>query len=136
MPAPPNHGFATRAVHVRALPPPSEQSLATPIWQTSSFAFDDAEHYAHTLHQPREGYVYSRYENPTTAVLEATVAGLEGGAYGLATASGMGAITAVLLGLAGAGDHLIAQRELYGGTFSFLTTVASRLGISTTFVDA
>src|SRR5919204_58022 len=72
--------FGTRAVHAAAAPLPAERPLAAPIWQTSTFAFEDAEHYAHTLRQPREGFVYSRYENPTTAALEATVADLEGAA--------------------------------------------------------
>src|SRR6266540_1560979 len=80
-------GFATRAVHSVRPPGPEERPLAVPIWQTSTFTFDDAEHYAHTLHQPREGFVYTRYENPTSAALEATVAGLEGAAQGMATAS-------------------------------------------------
>ena len=97
--------FGTRAVHAAAAPLPAERPLAAPIWQTSTFAFEDAEHYAHTLRQPREGFVYSRYENPTTAALEATVADLEGAVEGLATASGMGAITTVLLSLAAAGDR-------------------------------
>jgi O-acetylhomoserine/O-acetylserine sulfhydrylase-like pyridoxal-dependent enzyme len=130
-------GFSTRAIHAGGGQPlPAERSLATPIWQTSTFAFDDAEHYAHTLRQPREGFVYTRYENPTTAVLEATVADLEGAAEGLATASGMGAIATAVLSLAGAGDHLVAQRDLYGGTFSLLAHVAPRFGIDVTFVDA
>ena len=129
-------GFATRAIHAGRLPLPAEPPLAAPIWQTSTFVFDDAEHYAHTLHQPREGYVYTRYENPTTAALEATVASLEGAAEGLATASGMGAIATVLLSLAGAGDHLVAQRDLYGGTYSLLAHTAPRFGIEVSFVDA
>jgi O-acetylhomoserine/O-acetylserine sulfhydrylase-like pyridoxal-dependent enzyme len=129
-------GFTTRAIHAGRLPLPAERPLAAPIWQTSTFVFDDAEHYAHTLHQPREGYVYTRYENPTTAALEATVANLEGAAEGLATASGMGAIATVLLSLAGAGDHLVAQRVLYGGTWSLLAHTAPRFGIEVSFVDA
>src|SRR6266545_24289 len=129
-------GFATRAIHAGDLPPPAERPLAVPIWQTSTFAFDDAEHYAHTLRQPREGYVYTRYENPTTAAMEATVAGLEGAVEGLATASGMGAIATVLLSLAGAGDHLVAQRDLYGGTYSLLANLAPRFGVEVSFVDA
>jgi cystathionine beta-lyase/cystathionine gamma-synthase len=131
----PRPGFGTRAVHGVRGPAPAEPPLAVPIWQTSTFSFDDAEHYAHTLHQPREGFVYTRYENPTSAALEATVADLEGAAQGMATASGMGAISAVLLSLAGAGDHLVAQRALYGGTYSLLTTVAARLGIEVSLVD-
>jgi cystathionine beta-lyase/cystathionine gamma-synthase len=129
-------GFATRAIHAGRLPLPAEPPLAAPIWQTSTFVFDDAEHYAHTLHQPREGYVYTRYENPTTTALEATVANLEGAAEGLATASGMGAIATVLLSLAGAGDHVVAQRDLYGGTYSLLAHTAPRFGIEVSFVDA
>ena len=129
-------GFATRAIHAGRLPMPAEPPLAAPIWQTSTFVFDDAEHYAHTLHQPREGYVYTRYENPTSAALEATVANLEGAAEGLATASGMGAIATVLLSLAGAGDHVVAQRDLYGGTHSLLAHTAPRFGIEVSFVDA
>ena len=74
----PRRGFATRAVHGVRGELPAERPLAMPIWQTSAFSFDDAEHYAHTLRQPRQGFVYTRYENPTTAALEATVAGLEG----------------------------------------------------------
>jgi cystathionine beta-lyase/cystathionine gamma-synthase len=129
-------GFATRAIHAGRLPLPAERPLATPIWQTSAFVFDDAEHYADTLRQPRQGYVYSRYENPTTAALEATVADLEGAAEGLATASGMGAIATVLLSLAGTGDHVVAQRELYGGSHSLLAHTAPRFGIEVGFVDA
>ncbi len=127
--------FATRAVHGVELPPPAERPLSVPIWQSSTFAFEDSEHYANTLRQPREGYVYSRYENPTTAALEALVADLEGAAEAMATASGMGAISVVLLSLAGAGDHLVMQRDLYGGTFSLATTHLARLGIETSFVD-
>lgn len=131
----PRLGFGTRAVHGVRPPSPAERPIAVPIWQTSAFSFDDAEHYAHTLRQPREGFAYTRYENPTSATLEATVAELEGAAQGMATASGMGAIAAVLLSLAGAGDHLVAQRALYGGTYSLLTSVGARLGIEVTLVD-
>lgn len=127
--------FGTRAVHGADLPPPAQRPLATPIWQTSAFAFDDADQLAHALAQPRAGYAYSRYENPTTAALEATVADLEGAAEGLATASGMAAIATVLLSLAGAGDHLVVPRDLYGGTFSLATDLAARFGIETTVVD-
>ena len=128
--------FGTRAIQGVELPAPTERPLSYPIWQTSTFAFDDAERFAHALHQPREGYVYSRYENPTTAALEALMADLEGGVEAMATASGMGAIASVLLGMASAGDHLLLQRDLYGGTFSLASVVATRLGIGTSFVDA
>jgi cystathionine beta-lyase/cystathionine gamma-synthase len=128
--------FGTRAIQGVELAAPIERPLSYPIWQTSTFAFDDAERFAHALHQPREGFVYSRYENPTTAALEALVADLEGGVEATATASGMGAIASVLLGMASAGDHLLLQRDLYGGTFSLASVVATRLGIETSFVDA
>jgi cystathionine beta-lyase/cystathionine gamma-synthase len=128
--------FGTRAIHGVELPAPTERPVSTPIWQTSTFAFEDADRFAHALDQPREGFVYTRYENPTTAALEALMADLEGAAEAMAAASGMGAIASVLLGLAGAGDHLLLQRDLYGGTFSLATAVASRLGIETSFVDA
>jgi len=128
--------FGTRAIQGAVPPVPTERPLSYPIWQTSTFVFDDAERFAHALHQPREGFVYSRYENPTTAALEALVADLEGGVEAMATASGMGAIASVLLGMAGAGDHLLLQRDLYGGTFSLASVVAGRLGIETSFVDA
>src|SRR5918999_928211 len=129
-------GFAPRSIHAGRLPLPAEAPLATPIWQTSTFVFDDAEHYAHTLRQPREGYVYTRYENPTTSALEATVANLEGATEGMATASGMGAIATVLLSLAGSGDHLVAQRDRYGGSYSLLAHTAPRFGVEVSFVDA
>jgi cystathionine beta-lyase/cystathionine gamma-synthase len=128
--------FGTRAIHGVQLPAPAERPLSTPIWQTSTFAFDDAERYARALAQPRGGYVYTRYENPTTAALEALMADLEGAAEATAAASGMGAIASVLLTLAAAGDHLLLQRDLYGGTFSLATSIAARLGIETSFVDA
>src|SRR5918999_3302333 len=129
-------GFAPRSIHAGRLPLPAEAPLATPIWQTSTFVFDDAEHYAHTLRQPREGYVYPRYENPTPSALEATVANLEGATEGMATASGMGAIATVLLSLAGSGDHVVAQRDLYGGSYSLLAHTAPRFGVEVSFVDA
>jgi cystathionine beta-lyase/cystathionine gamma-synthase len=129
-------GFSTRAIRAAGrLAPPAERPLAAPLYQTSAFAFDDAEHYAHTLRQPREGFVYTRYENPTTAALEAAMAELEGGVRCLATASGMAAIATVLLSLA-AGGHVVAQRELYGGTFSLLSKIAPQLGVAVTFADA
>ncbi|HKE99307.1 MAG TPA: aminotransferase class I/II-fold pyridoxal phosphate-dependent enzyme [Actinomycetes bacterium] len=135
-PSAPQRGFATRALLGADRAPPAEPPLAVPIWQTSAFAFDDAEHYARTLRQPGEGFVYTRYENPTTAALEATVADLEGGRRALACASGMAAISSTVLALAGAGDHLVVQRALYGGTYSLLARLLPRLGVAASFVDA
>src|SRR5437588_12042543 len=119
-------GFATRAVHGVAQPLPAERPIATPIYQTSTFAFDDAERYARALEQPGKGFAYTRYENPTTAELEATMADLECGARGLVTASGMGAISAVLLALLSSGDHVVLQSSLYGGTFALVRELGRR----------
>jgi cystathionine beta-lyase/cystathionine gamma-synthase len=132
----PPHGFATRAVRGAGVPDLDEAPLSVPIYQTATFEFDDAERYANALRQPYRSFSYSRYRNPTTAALEATVADLEQGAYGIATASGMGAISAVLLSLTrGSGDHLVVQRELYGGTSGLLDNVLSRYGVRATYVD-
>jgi methionine-gamma-lyase len=128
-------GFATRAVHGKGLPLPEERPLATPIYQSSTFAFDDAERYAAALQRPGQGYSYTRYENPTTAELEATMADLEGGTLALACSSGMAAISSVLLALLSAGGHLVVQRALYGGTYSLVTDLARRFGVEATFVD-
>lgn len=128
-------GFATRAVHGKGLPLPEERPLATPIYQSSTFAFDDAERYAAALQRPGQGYSYTRYENPTTAELEATMADLEGGTRALAYASGMAAISSVLLALLSAGGHLVVQRSLYGGTYSLVTDLARRFGVEARFVD-
>jgi methionine-gamma-lyase len=128
-------GFATRAVHGVAQPLPAERPIATPIYQTSTFAFDDAARYARALERPGRGFTYTRYENPTTAELEATMADLEGGVRGLAAASGMGAISVVLLSLLRSGEHVVLQRSLYGGTFSFMREMGHKFGIESTFVD-
>ena len=125
----------TRTVHGAKLPPPAERPAVVPIYQTSTFAFDDAAAYAASLHQPGRGYVYTRYENPTTAELEATLADLEGGATAMAFASGMAAISSVLLTLCGAGDEVVASTALYGGTYSLLHDVAPRFGVVATLAD-
>lgn len=127
--------LTTRAVHGVRTPPPAARPVATPIYQTSTFAFEDAGAYAASLGDPSHGAVYTRYGNPTTAALEATIADLEGGVGALAFASGMAAISTVLLTLAGAGDHVVASTALYGGTYSLLHEIAPRFGITTTFVD-
>lgn len=127
--------FATRAVHGARLPVPEERPLSTPIYQTSTFAFDDAARYANALRQPGQGYSYTRYENPTTAQLEATLADLERGERALVAASGMGAIAAALLGLLRTGDHLILPHSLYGGTYSLANGLMRRFGVESTFVD-
>lgn len=127
--------FATRAIQGAVVTPPPQQPLAPPLYQTSAFSFDDADLYAETLRAPGRGMVYTRYENPTTAGFEALIADLEGGAQALAAASGMAAIATVLLSLVPPGGHLVAQRELYGGTYSLLRRHLPRCGVETTMVD-
>ncbi|MGW0801428.1 trans-sulfuration enzyme family protein [Nonomuraea sp. NPDC002799] len=106
-----------------------------PLYQTSTFAFDDPDACAEGLHHPDRGYTYSRHANPTTRAFETIMADLEGGAAALAAGSGMGAINAVLLALLSPGDHLIAQRRVYGGTGSVFTRLAERFGIAVTRVS-
>ncbi|WP_370025556.1 PLP-dependent aspartate aminotransferase family protein [Planotetraspora sp. GP83] len=124
----------TRAVH---LPKPElngSTPISVPIYQTSGFVFDDPAVFADGMARPDGAYVYGRLSNPTVRALEEAVADLEGGVAAIATGSGMGAINAVLLGLLGAGDHLIAQTALYGGTATMLAGLAERHGIEITYV--
>jgi methionine-gamma-lyase len=126
----------TRAIHAPLPDLGPSRPLSVPIYQSSTFAFPDAASCAAALSDPdAPGYAYSRYRNPTAHALEAAVADLEGGADALATSSGMGAINAVLFGLLRSGDHVIAQRTLYGGTFSVFTDLARRYGIEVSFIS-
>ncbi|WP_214416349.1 trans-sulfuration enzyme family protein [Sphaerisporangium fuscum] len=124
----------TRAVHLPKPPLNGSVPITTPIYQTSGFAFDDPAVFADGMSRPDGAFVYGRHGNPTVRVLEEAVAGLEGGVAAVATASGMGAISAVLLGLLGAGDHLIAQKALYGGTAALVNDLTRRFGVSVTYV--
>jgi cystathionine beta-lyase/cystathionine gamma-synthase len=125
----------TRAIHAPAVGLNGSRPVSVPIYQTSVFAFDDAAACARALDDPRAGFAYSRYANPTVSALEAVAADLEGGEAALATGSGMGAINAVLLGLLRPGDHVIAQQCLYGGTFAVFTELAARYGIDVSYVS-
>ncbi len=128
-------GFGTRAIHAGAQPDPVTGARATPIHQTTSFVFDDAEHASSLFNLQTFGNVYSRISNPTVAVFEERMASLEGGRAALACASGMAAQMAALLAILKAGDHIVAASTLYGGTVGQLGVGFSRLGIETTFVD-
>jgi methionine-gamma-lyase len=108
--------------------------LSVPIFETSTYAFTDPDVIADAMTRPDGEYTYTRYGNPTVRALETAVADLEGGAAALATSSGMGAINAILLGLVQSGDHVIAQRCLYGGSFATLTRLQERFGVEVTFV--
>jgi cystathionine beta-lyase/cystathionine gamma-synthase len=125
----------TRAIHAPAADLNGSRPVSVPIYQTSVFAFDDPAACAQALDDPAAGFAYSRYRNPTTRALEDVVASLEGGAAAIAASSGMGAINSVLLALLRPGDHVIAQRCLYGGTFSVFARLAARSGIEVSYIS-
>ena len=125
----------TRAIHAAAPDLSGSRPVSVPIYQTSTFAFTDPVACSEALADPGAGFAYSRYRNPTTSALEDAVADLEGGVGAIATSSGMGAINAVLLALLRPGDHVIAQRCLYGGTFSVFVGLAARYGIDVSYIS-
>jgi methionine-gamma-lyase len=129
-------GFGTKAVHGGHIKDTQFGSLATPIYQTSTFIFDSAEQGGRRFALEEEGYIYSRLGNPTSSELEDKVALLEGGEAAVATASGMGAISAVLWTVLKAGDHIVAADTLYGCTFALLNHGLTRFGVDVTFVDS
>jgi len=116
--------------------PSASRPLTPPIYQTNVYVFEDMETVESVWENKRPGFVYGRYGTANHAMLEELVAALEGAEAGVACASGMGATTALLLGLFEAGDHLVAARDLYGSTAAFLRDEARRFGVETTFVDA
>ncbi|MEJ3746885.1 aminotransferase class I/II-fold pyridoxal phosphate-dependent enzyme [Actinomycetes bacterium KLBMP 9797] len=125
----------TRAVHVTAPPIAGSSPLSVPIYQTSAFVFDDLDVFATGMTRPDAAYVYTRFANPTVRALEEAVADLEGGAAAIATSSGMGAINAYLHATLRAGDHVVAQRQLYGGTYAVLRELTERYGIAVSYVS-
>ena len=128
-------GFDTLSVHAGQRPDPVTGSRAAPIYQTTSFVFQDTAHAAGLFSVGRAGYVYSRIANPTVAVLEERVAALEGGVGAVATASGMAAIHLAVMTLVEAGSHIVSSRALYGGTHNLFTYTLPRFGVTTTLVD-
>jgi O-acetylhomoserine (thiol)-lyase len=130
------YGFDTLCLHAGQIPDTATGARALPIYQTTSFVFDDADHAASLFNLQTFGNVYSRISNPTVAAFEERVAALEGGRAALAAATGMAAQMTALLTLARNGDHIVAARTLYGGTFSQFAVTFSQFGIDTTFVDA
>ena len=125
----------TLAIHAGQIPDAATGARALPIYQTTSFVFDSAEHAASLFNLQTFGNVYSRLSNPTVAALEERVAALEGGRAGLASSSGMAAEAIALLTLLQQGDHVVAAGALYGGSVSMLAVNLEKLGIQTTFVD-
>jgi O-acetylhomoserine (thiol)-lyase len=128
-------GFNTRALHAGYDPDPTTGARAVPIYQTTSYAFEDTEHAASLFALQKFGNVYTRIMNPTTDVLEQRVAALEGGVAALATASGQGAQLIALTSLMQAGDEMVAASTLYGGTYTQFDVSFRRLGITVHFVE-
>ena len=129
--------FETMQLHAgQERPDPATGARAVPIYQTTSYVFDSSADAAAKFDLSREGHIYGRLSNPTQAVLETRIAALEGGAAALATASGAAAVTYAIQALAQAGDHIVAQKTIYGGTYNLLAHTLAHYGVSTTFVDA
>ena len=132
-----NYKFETLQIHVgQEKADPVTDSRAVPIYQTTSYVFHNAQHAADRFGLRDAGNIYGRLTNSTVDVLEKRVAALEGGAAGLAVASGAAAVTYAITALAKAGDHVVAQNTIYGGTFNLLKLTLKEFGIETTFVDA
>ena len=128
--------FDTLCLHAGQIPDAATGARALPIYQTTSFVFDSADHAASLFNLQTFGNVYSRISNPTVAALEERIAALEGGRAALAAATGMAAQMLALLTLCRNGDHIVASRSLYGGTYSQLAVTFAQFGIDATFVDS
>lgn len=127
--------FETQQIHAGASPDPATNARATPIYQTTSYVFRDTQHGADLFSLAEPGNIYTRITNPTQDVLEQRIAALEGGVGAVAFASGSAAITAGILNLAGAGDHVVASPQLYGGTYNLFRYTLPKLGIEVSFVE-
>ena len=127
--------LGTKSLHAGQKPDPTTGSRAVPIYQTTSYQFRDTEHAANLFGLKELGNIYTRIMNPTTDVLEQRLAALEGGSGALAHASGQAAITAAILNIAGAGDHIVSVAQLYGGTYNLFHYTLPKLGIQVSFVD-
>ena len=127
--------FATNALHAGHDVTKNGGTRAVPIYQTSSYVFNNSDHAANLFGLAEAGFIYTRLNNPTNDILEQRLASLEGGIGAVVTASGASAISTTLLTLLKAGDHIVASNSLYGGTYNLLKVTLPRLGITTTFVD-
>lgn len=132
---PKNFKFETKQLHSGQVVDSETKSRALPIYQTTSYVFDDTEHGANLFGLSEAGNIYTRITNPTSAALETRVAELEGGTAGLAVASGMAAITYAIQGVAEAGDHIISTTSLYGGTHTLFTHTFKKFGIDVSLVN-
>ena len=127
--------FATNALHAGHDTTKNAGTRAVPIYQTTSYVFNNSDHAANLFGLAEAGFIYTRLNNPTNDILEQRLAKLEGGIGAVVTASGTAAISTALLTLLKAGDHVVASNSLYGGTYNLLNVTLPRLGITTTFVD-
>ena len=136
MTTPKNPGLGTLSLHAGHTPDKETGSRAVPIYQTTSFIFNDTAHAARLFGLEELGNIYTRIMNPTTDVLEKRVAALEGGVGALAHSSGQAAITSAILNLASAGDNIVSASQLYGGTYTLFKFTLPKLGIEVRFADA
>ena len=127
--------FATAALHAGHDTTANAGTRAVPIYQSTSYVFNDSDHAANLFNLSETGFIYTRINNPTCDILEQRLAALEGGIAAVSTASGTSAIATTLQTLLRAGDHIVASNSLYGGTYNLLNVTLPRLGITTTFVD-
>jgi O-acetylhomoserine (thiol)-lyase len=127
--------FETKQIHAGAQPDPVTNARATPIYQTTAYVFNNAEHAKNLFALAEFGNIYTRIQNPTQDVVEQRVAALEGGTAALLLASGMSATTLAILNIANAGDHIVSSSSVYGGTYNLFKYTLEKLGIETTFVE-
>ena len=127
--------FETKQIHSGAQPDPVTNARATPIYQTTAYVFNNAEHAKNLFALAEFGNIYTRIQNPTQDVVEQRVAALEGGTAALLLASGMSATTLAVLNIANAGDHIVSSSSVYGGTYNLFKYTLEKLGIETTFVE-
>lgn len=127
--------FNTKTLHAGHEVDKTQGTRAVPIYQSTAYVFNDAEHAANLFSLAEPGYIYTRLNNPTNDVLEQRMVALEGGIAAVSTASGTSAIATALMVMLKAGDHIVASNSLYGGTYNLLSVTLPRLGITTTFVD-
>jgi len=132
---PSNWKFETKQVHTGAAPDPTTNARATPIYQTTSYVFNNAEHAKNLFALAEFGNIYTRIQNPTQDVVEQRVAALEGGTAALLVSSGQAAETFAVLNIAQAGDHIVSSSSIYGGTYNLFKYTLAKLGIETTFVE-
>jgi O-acetylhomoserine (thiol)-lyase len=127
--------FETQQIHAGSSPDPVTNARATPIYKTTSYVFNSADHAKNLFALAEFGNIYTRINNPTQAVIEERLAALEGGTAALAVASGSAAITYAVLNIASSGDHIVSSSSIYGGTYNLFKYTLAKLGIEVTFVE-